>query len=210
MWLGDIDRKLQTVPGGNAKVIMGCRAHLCHLPGLGQVGHSSREISGSAGTLDWGPVMLGSLSSCHQPTDQSLTGWYFIIWLVGFPIAAGKLAGWLTAYWTEWQPDCPQVETSCGHLCDYFGHKDLWSDVPPVETSHGQVWYYYKQADLWSVYPPIWDFRPGCHLVRFQVRSSSCQMYPPPLKKSSGHGKMIDPLDDFYSTKAILPGRVTI
>ena len=26
--------------------ITGCRAHLCHLPGLGQVGHSPRGTSG--------------------------------------------------------------------------------------------------------------------------------------------------------------------
>ena len=35
------------------------------LPGLGEVGHSPRGTSGSAGTLDWGPMWCGSQSTCH-------------------------------------------------------------------------------------------------------------------------------------------------
>ena len=45
--------------------IIVCRAHFCHLLGLGQVCHSPRGTSGSAGTLDWGPMWLGSQSTCH-------------------------------------------------------------------------------------------------------------------------------------------------
>ena len=69
--------------------IIACRAHFCHLLGLGQVGHSLRETSGSdrtlnrgpcclgevghsprgtsgsAGTLDWGPMWSDSQSTCH-------------------------------------------------------------------------------------------------------------------------------------------------
>ena len=45
--------------------ITGCRAHFCHLAGLGQVSHSPRRTSGGAGSLDWGPVWLGSQSTCH-------------------------------------------------------------------------------------------------------------------------------------------------
>ena len=48
--------------------IIACRAHFCHLLGLGQVGHSPRGTSGSAGTLDWGPMWLGSQSTCHPNT----------------------------------------------------------------------------------------------------------------------------------------------
>ena len=51
--------------------IIACRAHVCHLLGLGQAGHSPRETSGSAGTLDWGPMWLGSQSTCHP--NASLT-----------------------------------------------------------------------------------------------------------------------------------------
>ena len=38
---------------------------------------------------------------------QSLTGWYFVTWLVGWPIAVGKQAGWLTVYQIKCQPDPP-------------------------------------------------------------------------------------------------------
>ena len=31
---------------------------------------------------------------------------------------------------TKCQPNPPQAETSCGQMCDYFGHIDLWLDVP--------------------------------------------------------------------------------
>ena len=132
--------------------ITGCRAHLCYLPGLGEVGHSPRGTSGSTGTLNWVPMWSDSKSTCHQisyhpkpdrlischmagwlakcswqagwvadclsnkmltwpslpaniwPT-WSLTGWYLVTCLVGWLIAAGKLAGWLTAYETTCQLD---------------------------------------------------------------------------------------------------------
>ena len=45
--------------------ILACRAHFCHLLGLGQVGHSPMGTSGSTGTLDWGPMWSGSQSTCH-------------------------------------------------------------------------------------------------------------------------------------------------
>ena len=45
--------------------IIACRAHFCHLPSLGQVGHSPRGTSGSAGTLDWGLMWLGSQSTYY-------------------------------------------------------------------------------------------------------------------------------------------------
>ena len=35
------------------------------LPGLDEVGHCPGGTSGSAGTLDWGPMWLGSQSTCH-------------------------------------------------------------------------------------------------------------------------------------------------
>ena len=37
--------------------IITCRPHFCHLLGLGQVGHSPRETSGSDGTLNRGPCL---------------------------------------------------------------------------------------------------------------------------------------------------------
>ena len=35
------------------------------LSGLGEVGHSPKETSRSAGTLDWGPMWSGSQPTCH-------------------------------------------------------------------------------------------------------------------------------------------------
>ena len=128
--------------------ITGCRAHLCHLPGPGQVGHSPRGTSGSAGTqcgwafsppatkyltnpkpdrlipchmagwlanyswqVGWLPDCLSNKMSTWPSLPPNiwptwnLRGWYLVTWLVGWPIAAGKLAGWLSAYQTTCQPD---------------------------------------------------------------------------------------------------------
>ena len=78
--------------------ITGSRAHFCHLPGLGQVGHSPSTTSGSAGTLDWAPIWLGSWSTCHQISDQP-NAWQVDIlshgWLAGQLQLASWLAGWL-------------------------------------------------------------------------------------------------------------------
>ena len=46
--------------------IKSCIAHLCHLPGLDQVGHSPQGTSGSAGPLNWGPMWSGPQFSLHQ------------------------------------------------------------------------------------------------------------------------------------------------
>ena len=85
----------------------------------------------------------GSQFSCHQISDQP-KAWQVDIWSHGWLAVQLNLASWLTAYWTKCQPDPPQAETSCGHVCDYFGHIDLRSDVPthrdiswPSENPHG-------------------------------------------------------------------------
>ena len=46
--------------------IIACRAHFCHLPGLGQVGHSQRETSRSNDTHNRGPC----LALVRQVTPQ--------------------------------------------------------------------------------------------------------------------------------------------
>ena len=69
MWWGGIDTNVKTVMKYSFQMyIIACRAHFCHLLGLGQVGHSPRGTSGSAGTLDWGPMWSGSQSTCHPNT----------------------------------------------------------------------------------------------------------------------------------------------
>ena len=103
---------------------------MCHLPGLGQVGHSPKGNHWEC----WDPVP--GLSVVGPPVLQpptiwqtrSLTGWHVFIWLVGWPIAAGWLADCLS---NKMSTDPPQAETSVCQVCYYFGQVDLWSDVPP-------------------------------------------------------------------------------
>ena len=115
---------------------MGFRAPLCHLPGLGKVGHSPRGTSGSTGTLDWGPIWLGSLSSCIHLTNPQADRLIFC-----------HMAGWL-ANWScqaGWLADClsnkmstlpfSQAETSCGHVCDNLGHIDQMYHFPSRDIS---------------------------------------------------------------------------
>ena len=189
--------------------ITGCRAHLCHLPGLGQEGHSIRGTSGSAGVLDCSPMWSGSwvhlwpnltspkpdrLIFCHMAgwlaNHSWQGGWLPIKQNVNLTLPATKyltntkndrlischMAGWLAncCWQAGWLADCllqkmstwpsPQRET-CGHVCDYFGHKDLWLDVPPIETSSHQEQYYARQ---------VW------HLVSLWVRLTFSQTYSLP------------------------------
>ena len=68
--------------------IKGCRAHLCHLPGLDQVGHPPRGTSGSAGTLNWGPMWLGPQFSLHQIFPSTCS-----------PLMGGKRVGNWGSWW---------------------------------------------------------------------------------------------------------------
>ena len=96
---------------------------------------------------------------------QSLTGWYFITWLVGWPIAAGNLAGWLTAYQTKMSTLPPKEETSCGHVCDDLGHIDQMYH-PPVDISWPNL------VLLWAGYTSV---RCTPHM-RLQARFALSQM----------------------------------
>ena len=126
--------------------------------------------SGSAGL---GPNVVGP-QVLPPPTmwpTQSLTGWHFCTWLVGWPIAAGWLAisqcqpdppsrdtWWpsVLLLWSGWPVvRCTlQAETSCGQVWCYdttspLGQVDHWSDVPPSQTSYDQVSYYFRSG--WPV-----------------------------------------------------------
>ena len=178
---------------------MGCRAHLCHLPGLDQVGHSPRGTSGSAGTLDWGPMWSDSLFSCCQLSDQPKAWQVDILshgWLAGQLQLASWLAGWLPIEQNvnltlpPGRAMCVTtlVTQTCGQM------------YPPVDIS-------------WPIENPLWPPHETLGQVGIwsDVRSGQHHVRPPlPLKKSSGQGKMIDPLDNFYTTNDLLPGRVTI
>ena len=140
------------------RYITGCRAHLHHLPGFGQVEHSPRGTSGNARTLGWGPMWSGSLSSSYQPSDQP-KAWQVDILSHGWLVGQLQLASWLIAYWTKCQPDphpkqrylvamcvtvlvtqtCglmyPLVEICCGQVRTHVaphetsGQVGIWSDV---------------------------------------------------------------------------------
>ena len=78
--------------------IIVCRAHFCHLPGLGQEGHSPSGTSGSAGTLDWGPMWLGSQFTYHHqcPPDAPT------------PLLASNAPWWPSEPLHPWYPCWPQ------------------------------------------------------------------------------------------------------
>ena len=79
--------------------IIACRAHFCHLLGLGQVGHSPRETSGSDGTLNRVPC----LALVRQVTPQ------------GEPV--GLLGPWTGAQcgWAPSSPATPNAPLTCLH-----------------------------------------------------------------------------------------------
>ena len=134
---------------------MGCSAHLCHLPGLGQVGHSPKGNQWECWEPGQGPNMVGPpvlLPQTIWPTWQldRLIFCHVAGWLASCNWQAGWLAGWLPIK-HKCKPDPP------------LGRDILWPSVwllwsyrpvvrctPPVETPHGQVWYYIRQDDLWS------------------------------------------------------------
>ena len=127
------------------------RVHLCHLPGLGQVGHSPKGSQWQC----WGPGLGPSVvrpQVLPPPTmwpTWSLTGWLLCTWLTA----------WLLNEMSTWPSS--QAETSCGQVWYYFtfwvrltlgqmhsprqrhlvakcnttaplGQVDLWLDVPPT------------------------------------------------------------------------------
>ena len=124
---------------------MGCRAHLYQFPVLGQVGHSPRGTSRSAGSLDWGPVWLGSLSSSHHLTNPEPDRFIFC-----------HMAGWLAN--CSWQADCllnkmsalPPRQRHLVALCDDCGHID-------------QIYHPPGRGILWPSVVLLWA---GCPLVR--------------------------------------------
>ena len=110
--------------------IKGCRDHLCHLPGLGQVGHSPQgEPLGVLGPWTWAqwgwsPSSLVTNYLTNLKSDR-LTFVHVAGWLAN----CSWLADWLSNKMSTCP--CPQVEISCSQVCCYFGHVDLWSDVSP-------------------------------------------------------------------------------
>ena len=106
------------------------------------------------------------------------------------------MAGWLAncSWQTGWLADCllnkmstwPSPGRDIFWPCVWL----LWSHRPVVRCIPTPLERHLVAK--WEPPWPPWDCRPGWHLVRCQIRSTSCQM-PPTVKKSSRQGKMIDP-----------------
>ena len=121
--------------------IIACRAHFCHLPGLGQVGHSPRGTSGSAGTLDWGPMWSGSQFTCHPqcPPDTSCTPCHPLMPL--HPCWPWMPPWWLSEpYQPPWHP-----LLAPWHLLHHCHPNAPWNSYTP--------WYPETQCP-WAAYNP--------------------------------------------------------
>ena len=160
---------------------MGCRAHLCHLSGLGQVGHSPKGNQWECWDPGQGPNVVG-LPILLPPTiwpTHSLTGWYFVTWLVGWPIAAGKLAGWLTTYCTKCQPD-PHLGRDILWPSVWL----LWSHRPVVRCTLSRDISWSSLVLLWAGWPLVRCTPRQRYLVAncvtTMVRLTSGHMHPPP------------------------------
>ena len=98
---------------------MGCRAHLCHLPGHGQVNHSPKGNHWECWESGKEPNVVGTpvlLPPTIWPT-QIMTGWYLSHnWLAG----QLQLASWLTS----WLP----IEQNV-NLIFPIGRDILWPSV---------------------------------------------------------------------------------
>ena len=144
---------------------MGCRAHLCDLPGLDQVGHSLGGNqwqcwdSGQEPNVVFLPVLLTpdvlfALKSDGPPHRWDFgSGWHFCqIFGSGWP---------LVRHTPQWRHLVAKSGTTSGQhdICSAFGSGwPLVRCIPLVEASGGQEWYYIRSA---------W------HLVSLRVRLSN-------------------------------------
>ena len=251
MWLGSIDTNVQTVTKYSPKCIIACKAHFWPgrslpkgnqwewwnpgegpLPGLGEVGHSPRGTSGSAGTLDWGPMWLGSQSTCHPYTPW----WPSMLPMAPIPQCPYNLrapiACWCPLYpcwtwaptlpasppmhpwhpYTPWWPQHPsQPNTPMSPQCP------LMSPIPLLAPKHlcslpaPQCT---PDALIPLLHPEGIHFLPAPNAPPASLDTPWHPLSPktctPKLKllhkterptKWSGHGKMIDPLENFYIWK---------
>ena len=133
---------------------MGCRAHLCQLPGLGQLGHSPRGTSGIAGTLDWAQCGQAPSSPTINDVLNLMSDRLTFLYMAGWLANCGWLADWLSNKMSTQA----QAETSCGQVWYYFifGSGWPWSDVPPHQrhlVAKCDTTAPLGQVDLWSDEP---------------------------------------------------------
>ena len=106
------------------------------------------------------------------------------------------------------QVGLPQTET-CGHECDNFFHIDQMYPTPSRDISWPSL------VLLWAGWPAV---RSTLHM-RCQARFAFGQMsgqvnimsdVPPNWKSHLDMERWLAPIDDFYTTRDLLPGWVTI
>ena len=144
------------------------------------------------------------LAPCPPATNyltnlHSLTGWYFVAWLVGWLIAAGKLPGWLAG----WLPIKQNV-----NLTFPLGRDILWPNVWLL-WSHRPVVRSTPSRDI--SWPSLVLLQVGWPLARCTtprqrhlvakcvmtlVRLTSSHMYPPPKDQPLGQ---VDIWSGFWS-----------
>ena len=132
---------------------MGCRVHLYHLAGLGQVGHSSQGNQWESWDPGLGPNVVGPQFSHHQLCDQHEVSQVDIFahgWLAG----QLQLAGWLATK-QKCQSDLPRQK-----------HLVTKCVTTSVRLTCGQM---YPQTDI------LW---PSMILLNLWVRLTFGQMYP--------------------------------
>ena len=170
MWLGSIDTKLQMVTKCSAKCILDWP-------------WSGRSLPKGNQWECWDPRLGPNVFRLpvHLPPNiwptQSLTGWYLVTWLVGWPIAAGKLAllaGWLpmklnvnmtlpaTTCLTNSKPDglisCHMVGwlTNCSWLAGWLPIAQNVNLILPPERYMlwSCVWLFWSQRPVVRCNPP--------------------------------------------------------
>ena len=123
---------------------------MCHLPGLGQVGHSPKGNQWECWNPGQGPNVVRP--PVHLPPTMWPTQRLIFVHMAGWLANCSWLADWLSNKMSTW-PSL-QAEISGGQVCCYFGQVDPWSDVPSqTEASCGQVWYYFRYG--WPVYSRV-------------------------------------------------------
>ena len=127
--------------------IIACKAHFCHLFGHGQVGNSPRETSGSAGTIDWGPMWLGSQSTCHPQCPYTPTGSLM-------PLHS------LPALWHPWCHYTPTSPRGPIHLCWSLSpytpcqpHMYCWHPLPAPDVPNSPYTLYWLPNAPWCPTP---------------------------------------------------------
>ena len=180
--------------------IIACRAHFCHLPGRGEVGHSPRGTSGSAWSLDWGPMWFGSQSTCHPNASLTPPTLPTIPWCPYTPYPL--LAPWIPT------PLPPQVPPTT-----HYPPASPWHPLHPLLTP----WCPYTPwHPLMPLHPCQWEcWDPGLSPMWLGSQSTSHPQCPDtPLMPLHphwlGHRKMINLPGKLLHMKDLLPARVTI